>query len=321
MQDKHGRDINYMRISITDRCNLRCRYCMPEGVEWIPMEQILTYEDILFLCRQAAALGISRYKVTGGEPLVRRGCADFIARMKGIPGVEQVTMTTNGVALKAHLPELKEAGLDAVNISLDTLNREMYQQITGADRLMQVTEAIDASLEQGFSVKINVVLQKGINDGEWLSLAQLAKDRPLSVRFIELMPIGHGSESAMVPNDWLLGQLKGRYPGICRNESVQGNGPAVYYLLPGFLGSVGFISALHGKFCDSCNRIRLTSTGMLKPCLCYADSISVREAVKERDAELAQKLLAQAIAKKPQMHCFEQAEQVTERHKMTQIGG
>ena len=205
-------------------------------------------------------IGITRFKITGGEPLVRKGCADLIRMIRQIPGTEEVTMTTNGVLLGENLEDLLAAGLDAVNISLDTLIR----------------------------VKINTVLQKGVNDEEWKSLAELAKKNKLDVRFIELMPIGQGRAENGISGAWVLGKLKEAY-GIEGEfyplEGRFGNGPAVYYQLPGFQGKIGLISALHGKFCDRCNRIRMTSTGKLKACLCYADTISVFEAARHGSEE------------------------------------
>lgn len=192
MKDQYGRIIDYMRISITDRCNLRCRYCMPEGVELVPMKNILSYEEIEMVCQAAAKAGIRKFKITGGEPLVRLGCTELIGKIKKIPGVEQVTMTTNGVLLSKYLPELLENGLDAVNISLDTLDRERYQVITGQDELFRVLESVDQAVDAGIPVKINSVLQKGMNEDEFLALARLTLEKKLDVRFIEMMPIGLG---------------------------------------------------------------------------------------------------------------------------------
>ena len=192
VRDSYGRTIEYMRISITDRCNLRCRYCMPDGAKWIPMSEILTYEEIERICREAVQIGITRFKITGGEPLVRKGCADLIRMIRQIPGTEEVTMTTNGVLLGENLEDLLAAGLDAVNISLDTLIPEKYQEITGADELERVRKSIFMAEKSEIRVKINTVLQKGVNDEEWKSLAELAKKNKLDVRFIELMPIGQG---------------------------------------------------------------------------------------------------------------------------------
>ena len=324
MKDQYGRIIDYMRISITDRCNLRCRYCMPEGVELVPMKNILSYEEIEMVCQAAAKAGIRKFKITGGEPLVRLGCPELIGKIKKIPGVEQVTMTTNGVLLSKYLPELLKNGLDAVNISLDTLIPEKYQEITGADELERVRKSIFMAEKSEIRVKINTVLQKGVNDEEWKSLAELAKKNKLDVRFIELMPIGQGRAENGISGAWVLGKLKEAY-GIEGEfyplEGRFGNGPAVYYQLPGFQGKIGLISALHGKFCDRCNRIRMTSTGKLKACLCYADTISVFEAARHGSEEEIRKCLEQAIRGKPKMHHFEEQNPEKSSETMNQIGG
>ena len=295
MRDSYGRTIEYMRISITDRCNLRCRYCMPDGAKWIPMSEILTYEEIERICREAVRIGITRFKITGGEPLVRKGCADLIRMIRQIPGTEEVTMTTNGVLLGENLEDLLAAGLDAVNISLDTLIPEKYQEITGADELERVRKSIFMAEKSEIRVKINTVLQKGVND-----------------------------EENGISGSWVLGKLKEAY-GIEGEfyplEGRFGNGPAVYYQLPGFQGKIGLISALHGKFCDRCNRIRMTSTGKLKACLCYADTISVFEAARHGSEEEIRKCLEQAIRGKPKMHHFEEQNFITEQKNMSQIGG
>ena len=241
MLDQYGRIIDYLRISITDRCNLRCRYCMPDGVELAPMESVLTYEEIEVICQEAAELGIKKIKITGGEPLVRIGCADLIGKLKRIPGIEQVTLTTNGVLLGKYLKALMENGLDAVNISLDSLHREKYQQITGRDELQQVLESIEKAVDAGLKVKVNSVLQRDINGEEWDTLILLAKKYPLDVRFIEMMPIGFGRQFEPVYNEELLKMLKEKYPEIETDNRVHGNGPAIYYHIPGFKGSVGFI--------------------------------------------------------------------------------
>ena len=272
VKDLHGRTIDYMRISITDRCNLRCKYCMPQDIQKVSMNELLTYEEIETVCREAVKLGIRKFKITGGEPLVRKGAADLIRKIKEIPGVEQVTLTTNGILLEEHLDTLLLAGLDAVNVSLDTLDEKRYEEITGFGGLRTVLSAIDTALDSGLTVKVNTVLQPGINDGEWNSLLDLAQKRKLDVRFIEMMPIGAGKQYQTVSNQELLARVQETYPGVGKDERIHGNGPAVYYRIPGFLGSIGFISAIHGVFCEYCNRIRMTATGDLKPCLCYQDS-------------------------------------------------
>ena len=321
MFDNFQRNIDYFRISITDRCNLRCRYCMPEGVSLVPMDQILRYEEILSVCTEAVNLGIRKYKITGGEPLVRIGCVDLINRMKKIPEVEQVTMTTNGVLLSEHIDALARTGIDGINISLDTLDQVRYQSITGFPKLDIVMTGIKKAVNYGLNVKVNCVLQKGINEEDWPELLELARDLPLHVRFIELMPIGEGKSQEGVSNDELLSEISDRDPGIRRDHRIHGNGPAIYYNIPGFKGSLGLISAIHGKFCDSCNRIRMTSTGDLKSCLCYDKGNNIREAVRNNDREQIKEILKKTICGKPRMHHFEEIEEITEQKKMVQIGG
>lgn len=326
MLDQYGRTINYMRVSVTDRCNLRCRYCMPDGVALVPMKAILTYEEIREVCEAAAGLGISRIKITGGEPLARLGCADLIASLKEVPGIEQVTMTTNGVLLEQYLPALMAAGLDAVNISLDTLDRTRFEAIAGRDELTRVLHSIDAALDAGLKVRINTVLQQGMNDDEWPALAEIAKGRPVDVRFIEMMPIGFGRRVRGVSNASLREALRSRYPGLKDDPSVHGNGPAVYVRIPGWQGGIGFISAIHGKFCDHCNRIRLTSQGRLKPCLCFGDTADLLPILRsdmtpENKNKALAGLLRESIYRKPLQHTFEAPDRITEVSPMSTIGG
>ena len=323
LRDQYDRIINYMRISITDRCNLRCTYCMPDGISCVPMRELLSYEEITRVCTQAAALGIDRFKVTGGEPLVRKQCSALIAMIKKIPGVSQVTLTTNGILLEKYLGELLDAGLDAVNISLDTMDREQYRAITGSDELNRVLSSIDAAAQR-LPVRINCVVQDGINENAPEALALLAKDRNVDVRFIEIMPIGYGRERKSIPNTEILRRLEDVYGKAAVDEKTHGNGPAIYYRLNGFKGSIGFISAVHGKFCDSCNRLRLTSTGEIKPCLCYGQTIPLKEILRDgrpdQDRRIREKIREAALSK-PRMHCFENREEITEDKKMAQIGG
>ncbi len=326
MKDQFGREIDYMRISVTDRCNLRCSYCMPEGVELVHMKNILTYEEIREIAEAGAQLGITRLKITGGEPLVRRGCCSLVRSLKEIPGIEQVTMTTNGVLLERYMPELAAAGLDAVNISLDTLDRSRFAKITGRDDLETVLAGIRAAAASGIGVKINAVLQKDVNEDEWEDLARLAEENALDVRFIEMMPIGAGAMSRGVSNEELYEMIRERFPDAEEDPSVHGNGPAVYIRIPGWKGSIGFISAIHGKFCGTCNRIRLSAQGRLKPCLCYEETADLREILRlEEDPETRRvklrEALAQAIWQKPLQHCFENTEMITEKNRMVKIGG
>ena len=250
MIDSFGRNIDYMRISITDRCNLRCRYCMPDGVEWLPMEDILSYEEIGRVCRAAARLGIRHLKITGGEPLVRKGCPELIGSLKNIPGIEAVTITTNGILLEQHLDRLKLAGVDGINVSLDTLDRRQFADLTGFDRLDQVLSGIRRAVDAGFKVKVNAVSLKLDRDQDgsygWERLAGLAREYPLDVRFIEMMPIGYGKQFETVDHQKLLEQMRQVFPDMEMDTAKHGFGPAVYYRVPGFQGSLGLISAIHG---------------------------------------------------------------------------
>ena len=335
MIDSFGRNIDYMRISITDRCNLRCRYCMPDGVEWLPMADILSYEEIGRVCQAAARLGIRHLKITGGEPLVRKGCPELIGSLKTIPGIEAVTITTNGILLEQHLDRLKLAGVDGINVSLDTLDRRQFADLTGFDRLDQVLSGIRRAVDAGFKVKVNAVSLKLDRDGDgsygWERLAGLAREYPLDVRFIEMMPIGYGKQFETVDPQKLLEQMRQVFPDMETDTAKHGFGPAVYYRVPGFQGSLGLISAIHGKFCGQCNRVRLTSTGYLKTCLCYEDGVHLRPVLRGADTgaedgpdgggqELCH-VMEQTIYGKPGAHCFEEPERITEGHNMSSIGG
>ncbi len=321
MKDRYGRTIDYLRLSITDRCNLRCSYCMPSGCAWLPMADILTLEEFVAVSRVAASQGIRKLKVTGGEPLVRKGCVELIAALKQLPGIEQVTLTTNAVKLERFAPALQSAGLDAVNISLDALDPALFRRITGFDALPQVLRGLDAALEQGFRVKVNAVLQPLVNEDAWPGLLELARSRPVDVRFIEMMPIGHGRGLPSLSNAALRARIEAAYGPMTADHTVHGNGPAVYWRLDGFTGSVGFISALHGKFCASCNRLRLTSTGFLKACLCYDAGEDLREPLRRGDLEEVRARFRRVLESKPEAHCFERLQEVTEGREMSKIGG
>ena len=321
MTDQSGRCIDYMRVSITDRCNLRCRYCMPEGIRQLAMPEILTYEEIKMVCTQAVRIGIDKIKITGGEPLVRKGCVDLIRMIKEIPGIRQVTITTNGVLLEEYLEPLKRAGVDGINISLDTVDKDKYREITGTDACELVQKAVVRAAESGIPTKINTVLQGMEYIEEWKGLLEFSKRYPVDIRFIELMPIGSGKKAQGVSNIELLKEIQKVYPDIQKDKRIHGNGPAVYYQIPGYLGSVGFISALHGKFCDHCNRIRLTSTGNIKPCLCYGKVYPLRQLLRSGTEEQVRREMIKAINDKPAAHCFDTPGAITEQRQMAQIGG
>ena len=322
MKDSCGRNIDYLRISVTDRCNLRCRYCMPEGISLVPMAEILSYEELLRVAGVCAAEGICHLRVTGGEPLVRKGLPDFIGRLREIPGVETVGMTTNGVLLKDDLPALLEAGITGVNISLDTTDREEYRRITGSDALQNVLAGIDAALEAGLPVKINAVSYQ--RERDWiLPLAAMAKEKPVDVRFIELMPLGAAAGYEPISGEAVRQVLEKAYGPLLPVTERRGNGPATYWRPAGFRGALGFISALHEPFCGTCNRVRLTSRGIFKACLCYEDGADLRAILRdpEKTDEDLRHAVRDVINCKPAGHVFDRPEEITEKDGMSCIGG
>lgn len=329
MKDQFDRNIDYIRISVTDRCNLRCRYCMPScGVEAVPHSKILTFGEIVRLAERFAEAGIRKVKITGGEPLVRRGVLDLIHEIKAVSGIEEITMTTNGILI-GQQPELaaalKEAGVSGINISLDTLRRERYAELTGTDGLDDVLHAIDGCCSvPGLKVKINAVTLSDYNRDEVVELAGLARSRNLDVRFIEIMPVGLGREFAGYGQDWILQELERVYgPAVKEVDIRRGNGPASYYRLEGFCGSVGFISALSHMFCSQCNRVRLTSEGLLKPCLHYGSGCDLRKLLRSgADDDLLRDAIRDAIYHKPEHHHFtDETDGEMEMREMSFIGG
>ena len=322
MFDSTQRSIHYLRLSVTDLCNLRCRYCMPDGVEKLEREAVLTYEEFLRLAALFAQCGIDTVRVTGGEPLVRKGVDQLVAGLKAISSIRKVTMTTNGILLARQLPALQKAGLDSVNISLDTLRPEVFAQITARDEFARVMEGIHAALDSGIPVKLNCVPQVGVNEGELETLATLAEKYPLQVRFIEMMPIGYGAAMPCISGPELRQRFARRWPELQPvTGAAFGDGPAVYYTVPGWQGSVGFIAAVHGKFCASCNRVRLTSQGFLRPCLASEAGCDLRALVRggASDAELLQ-AIQETIWTKPREHHFEDHSMPATRG-MYRIGG
>ncbi len=306
MIDPYNRHLNYLRISITDRCNLKCIYCVPrDQIPRLSHDEILTYEEILRLVKVGVKLGISKIRVTGGEPLVRKGVYDFLSELSRIDGLADLSLTTNGVALKDNLKKIKSAGIRRINISLDTLKREKFSQITGMDLFDQVWQSIESAREMGFHpIKINVVALNGVNDDELVAMAQLSFDYPFHIRFIEYMPIG---QSQMGNGPLLLA------PEIKKRISVLGNlapvrnsandGPAQRYQFEGALGEIGFIHALSHHFCDRCNRLRLTARGQLRPCLLSDHNEDVRDPLRSgcSDDHLAE-IFFKAVSHKPSDH-------------------
>lgn len=340
MRDQFGRDITYMRVSVTDRCNLRCVYCMPEeGVPCVSHQEILRFDEIARICRIGAELGITRIKLTGGEPLVRRGLAELTGMLKAIPGIEQVTLTTNGTLLKGQIRELVSRGIDAVNISIDTLDPQRYRQITRCGCLQDALEGLDAACAcPEIEVRVNCVPLTNVEYGagaeeEYIRLALLAKERRIDVRFIEMMPIGMGKEFAGRTGADILKILERQFGRAEKVEGTVGNGPASYVRFAGMKGRIGLIRAVTHQFCDRCNRIRLTSEGRLKPCLQYGTGTDLRAVLRKGtgDEEMDEQLreaMRLAVYEKPARHCFGQETAnaggnagALELKEMSQIGG
>lgn len=323
MQDQYQRQIEYLRISITDRCNLRCQYCMPpEGISWIPRDSVLSFEEILRLMSISTRLGFSRFRITGGEPLVRKGVLDFLHQAAQIPGVDDLMLTTNGILLPEMAHSLKAAGVNRVNISLDSLNAERFRRITRGGDVRKVTQGIFRCLEVGLEpVKINVVVVRSSNLEELQEFLDLARNYPLHVRFIELMPIGTSSDRRedFVPIEEMKRILD--IEEAPETKEVCGSGPAEYFKPAGFRGSIGFISALSRHFCHTCNRIRLTADGKLRPCLHSSSEIDLKVELREgkSDAEITD-IFAKAVWLKPSEHHMNQ-ENWRDTRFMSQIGG
>jgi cyclic pyranopterin phosphate synthase len=324
--DPYKRKINYLRISVTDRCNLRCRYCMPEeGIPLIRHEDILTYEEILRIVRVFASEGISKVRLTGGEPLIRKGIVDFISRLSKIEELKDLSLTTNGILLKEFAQDLKQAGLKRINISLDSLKKDRFLQITRRDGFEQVWAGIEEALRVGLSpIKINMVAIKGLNDDEIESFARLTIHLPLTIRYIEYMPSGNGEE--WQESDILtIPRIKSHLENIGKLipiPSDQWDGPAKRFRIEGAIGEIGLIGAISSHFCKECNRIRLTPDGRIRTCLFSDDEIDVREILRSggTDQDLKGRLLV-ALATKPERHHINTHQFKKCQRNMSAIGG
>ena len=317
MRDRLGRNVDYLRVSVTDRCNLRCIYCMPEeGIPKKDHNEILRNEEILKIIRISAELGIKKVRFTGGEPLVRKGIENIIYETSKIKGIEDIALTTNGTKLYEMADTLKEAGLKRVNISLDSLKKDRYRMITRLGNIDDVFRAIDKSLSIGLEpVKINTVVIKGMNDDEIFDFVKLADENPLHIRFIEIMPIGEGAKfkDNYISSDDLISSI----PGLTPVETEPGNTARVFKR-KGAKGTVGFITPLSCKFCSSCNRIRLTAAGTIKPCLHSKYEVDIKSFLNDEDKIRA--MLEHAILSKPAGHNLEK--EISQNQKMMfQIGG
>jgi cyclic pyranopterin phosphate synthase len=323
--DSFGRSINYLRISVTDRCNLRCIYCMPpEGVPQISHSEILSYEEIRTVVQAAAELGICKIRLTGGEPLVRADLPKLVRMLSQIEGIEELSLTTNGAFLKKYALELKQSGLSRINVSLDTLKPDKFRYISRLGELKTVLEGIEAARKAGFEpVKINTVIMRGINDDEVLDFARMTYEDGWHVRFIELMPFKGVAE--FVPSVELQQHISllGKLEPCPDSIGITGNGPAMYYRLAGARGTIGFINPLtEHSFCSRCNRMRLTPDGRLRPCLLGEDEIDLKTPLRNNASmEELKSLILKAVASKQEHHHLEEGNVRLVNRKMSQIGG
>lgn len=323
LRDQHGRSIEYLRISITDRCNFRCVYCMPEaGLDWLPKQDILSYEEIVGVVRQLAPLGLRRLRITGGEPTIRPDLLTLVRQLKAVDGIEDIALSTNGVKLPAMSGDLKAAGLDRVNISADSLRPERIAAIARRDLgfapVVAARAAIDAGLEP---VKLNVVVMRGINDDEVEDFARLTLELPVHVRFIELMPVGemaHLTSDHIVPSDEVLARAARLGALAPADGPARGNGPATYYRFAGAPGTIGVITPMTHTYCGTCNRVRLTADGRLRTCLYGDHEVNLRDPL--RRGEALEPLFRQALAEKPLEHDLLQLK-VGGLRALSQVGG
>lgn len=331
--DPAGRTINYLRVSITDRCNLRCVYCMPpEGIQFQPRDELLTYEETMRIIRAGAAMGLRKVRVTGGEPLVRHGIVDFIAMVRSVPEISDISLTTNGIALPRFAEPLAKAGLNRVNISLDTFRPDRFNAITRLGSYQAVLDGIDAARAAGLApIKINVVVMLGVNDDEIVDFARATLDRDWIIRFIELMPFLEEQETCIkdtslvlgfVPTEQVRAQIEKVFGPLEPATVAAGNGPARYFRIPSAKGTLGFISPVtEHRFCASCNRMRLTADGKIRPCLLTDHEVDLRAILRSgSDDDAVREGILQALRTKPDAHHMSDGNRPRAR-KMIQIGG
>ncbi|MBN1380662.1 MAG: GTP 3',8-cyclase MoaA [Deltaproteobacteria bacterium] len=330
MNDKYDRDINYLRVSITDRCNLRCKYCLPkEGISLIGHDDILRYEEILKVIRVTVGLGIRKIRLTGGEPLVRKGLIEFIGEVNAIDGINDISLTTNGILLEAYAEKLFNAGIKRINISLDSLDESKYADITRGGNLQAVLRGIETVNRVGFSpIKINTVVIKGFNENEILDFAGMSLEKPYQIRFIELMPMGgRNRNNQYLSNDLVMSEIQKVYDLESLNgKRTKTDGPARIYKIKGGRGELGFISPVSHHFCFSCNRLRLTADGQLRACLLSDDEVDLKESLRAgcSEDELA-RIIKSAIINKPISHNLNTIDEEYHQKKcvreMSTIGG
>lgn len=313
MIDLYNRTINYARISITDVCNLRCKYCMPNG--YVPKNDTISNDDFITIIKALSELSVTKIRLTGGEPLINDNILELTKRISEIEKIDDLCITTNGINLEKYARKLKENGVTKLNISIDTLNDEKFHDFTGGE-LSSVISGIKLAIELDFKVKLNIVLINGLNDDEIMSFCNLTKDLPIDVRFIELMPLGENidfSREHYLPLSKVLDVM----PSLYEIETFDKNGPATYYKLPEAKGNVGLISPISNKFCASCNRIRLTSSGVLKLCLHSDIEVDLKKVIDNNESVLD--AIKKAIDKKPKEHLLD--DNIYTKRSMTEIGG
>ena len=321
--DSFGRKINYLRLSVTDRCNMRCRYCMPaSGIPLVAHDSILSYEDLLLIARAAVSMGVEKIRVTGGEPLVRREITHFLKELAALPGLRQLVLTTNGLHLEEMAEELREAGVQRLNISLDSLRAECFAEITRGASLSRVLAGIETAERAGFPIKLNMVVMRGVNDAEIFDFAAMTLDRPVTVRFIEYMPAirTENWESHIVPGEEILSRLGERFTLEPVARDVL-SGPARDFRIPGAAGSIGIITAVSGHFCGECNRIRITATGKARSCLFSDASHDLRPILATGDEAALVAALRAIVNGKPGRHHLGTTEEQHTPFTMAAIGG
>ena len=324
MKDRFQREIDYLRLSVTDNCNLRCVYCMEEDTcNFLANNKKITDDEIIRIVTASAKLGIKKIRVTGGEPLIRPNIVDLIGRINNIDGIEEIYMTTNGILLYDKIEELVKNGLKGVNISLDSLQEERFNKITRRSGFDKVIKAIDKSIELGISVKVNTVIMNDINKDEIMDFVKLTLSKPIDIRFIELMPIGIGQVDKGVSNEEIISLIKSEFSDLEEIGRAKKGGPANYIKIKGALGKVGFISAISNCFCENCNRVRLTSDGFLKQCLHFDYGVNLRDLIRNEDIteEQLENVIKENIYNKPEKHLFNEENSNAEIRLMNQIGG
>jgi len=320
MRDSFGREIDYVRISLTDRCQLRCTYCISkEDANWLKPCEKLTSEEIIEMVTALTTLGIKKLKLTGGEPLLYPNLISLIMRLKQISGIKEITLTTNGIKLPEMIDSLVEAGLDGINISLDTLDPDHYASLTKIGQLKLATKGLNRALKSSIKqVKINSVLIDSLTEKEAIDLMKLAKTTRAHVRFIEWMPIGHQKPNTHLTEQSIKQLIEANFGPVKASSKRLGNGPARYYEVEGFKGKIGFISAVTQHFCHQCNRLRITSDGVLKTCLALSGGTNLKKAIQQENLE---QTLIEALKKKPEKHLFGEPTDKRELKNMRQIGG